>query len=68
MATTEDFCIAHNCEHYVEWEYTFDSDCEPARCYSCKLIGQSHYIEKPPENCPHTGQYNIHEQVKEMDE
>ena len=47
-----DWCKSKECEHYIEWEYLFDSTEQPYPCVSCKLVGQSHNIEQRPEECP----------------
>jgi len=47
------FCKDKNCEHFIEWDYVFDDDCQPYPCESCKLIGQSHTVDEYPDNCPY---------------
>lgn len=50
-----EFCAAKDCRHYVEWNYAGTLD-EPTSCISCKLVGESHNIDKipmAPHVCPH---------------
>lgn len=45
------FCRNKNCENYIEWEYSFDSQSQLYPCISCTLIGQSYDITEYPPNC-----------------
>ena len=47
------FCYGIGCDHYVEWDYSFDSGAPPYPCVSCKLYGQSYNIDVYPDNCPY---------------
>lgn len=44
----DDKCKEIKCEYFIEWSFGY------GMCHSCKLQGQSIYIEKPAEdiNCP----------------
>jgi len=52
MIIYNDFCSSKNCEHYIEWEFSVDSETQPYGCISCKLIGQSYNITEYPDECP----------------
>lgn len=50
----DEFCASKDCPHYVEWYYTGTIEVGP--CISCKLVGESHNIDKipiAPKICPH---------------
>jgi hypothetical protein len=40
-----DFCSASGCPEFVVWDYGCGN------CYSCKLVGQSHYVDAVPKSC-----------------
>jgi len=57
----DSFCFKSGCEHYIEWQYSFDEHCRPIDCTSCRLNGQSHNITEIPIDCP------FMEQIKEYE-
>jgi len=42
-----EFCRSQNCPEYVEWDFGH------GMCQSCKLVGQSYYVDEYPKNCLH---------------
>ena len=51
MADYGEFCKGKNCEHFIAWDYEFESGSQPYPCESCKLIGQSYSVAEYPEKC-----------------
>jgi len=48
----DDICRKKGCDHYIEWDYSLDSETQPYPCVSCNLVGQSHHIDIIPDACP----------------
>ena len=46
MSLISEHCKKQNCNNYIEWEYM------GLPLISCKLQGESAYIEKRADNCP----------------
>lgn len=40
-------CSKNNCTQFIQW------DMEGGRCESCKLVGQSYYVDEIPKDCLH---------------
>ena len=55
------FCKGKNCEQFIEWDYSFDEECAPYPCESCRLVGQSYTVDKYPYNCIHITDITIYE-------
>lgn len=51
MKNYNDFCKEKDCPEYIEWDYVFESGCQP--CTSCQKVGQSYDIEEYPNDCPY---------------
>lgn len=45
MKNYNQFCKEKNCPEYIEWEFG------EGVCISCQKVGQSHDIDKYPEDC-----------------
>ncbi len=52
------FCRSKNCPEYIEW------DCGEGMCQSCKLVGQSYYVNEYPKDCLHLKDITLYESGK----
>lgn len=51
------FCERNKCPEFIRWEYGH------GHCTSCGKLGQSHYIEHYPNDCPFLGEIKRFEEV-----
>jgi len=51
-----EFCRSKNCPQYIEWEFDMGA------CRSCKLVGQSYYVNEYPKDCLYLHDIQAYEQ------